>query len=151
MENRKIKTELLNKYIGQEKELLDFIKADKEVFERILGKVEIDKHLGYYTAEFYIDHNNYIEIFEVVMNEIYSADIDRKFQDHLFDLLNSLEPVSIDFKLTENEVEVKDVWLEGHEEWDFEINLLKPIDYIFENCTASEVGREDYCERTTDK
>ena len=134
MENRKIKTELLNKYIGQEKELLDFIKNSKEVFERILEKVEIDKHLGYYTAEFYIDHNNYIELFETVMNEIYSADIDRKFQDRLVDLLNSLEPVSIDFKLTENEMAVEDVYLKGHEEWDFEITLKKPIDHIFENC-----------------
>lgn len=134
MENRKIKIELLNKYIGQQKELLDFIKADKEVFERILGKIEIDKHLGYYSAEFYIDNNNYIELFETAMNEIYSADIDRKFQDRLFDLLNSLEPVSIDFKLTENEMAVEDVYLKGHEEWDFEITLKKPIDYIFENC-----------------
>ena len=134
MENRKIKIEILEKYIGQQKELLDFIKNSKEVFERILAKIEIDTHIGYDTAEFYIDHNNYIEIFEVVMNEIYSADIDRNFQDHLFDLLNKLEPVSIDFKLTENEVDVKDVWLEGHEEWDFEITLKKPLDYIFENC-----------------
>ena len=134
MENRKIKIELLEKYIGQQKELLDFIKNSKEVFERILAKIEIDTHIGYYTAEFYIDHNNYIEIFETVMNEIYGADIDSKFQDRLFDLLNSLEPVSIDFKLTENEMMVKDVWLEGHKEWDYEITLLKPVDYIFENC-----------------
>ena len=134
MENRKIKIELLEKYIGQQKELLDFIKGNKEVFERILGKVEIDKHLGYYTAEFYIDHNNYTELFETLMKEIYSADIDRKPQHHLFDLLNSLEPVSIDFKLTENEMTVEDVYLKGYEEWDFEITLLKPIDYIFENC-----------------
>lgn len=84
------------------------------------------------------------------MNEIYSSDIDSKFQGHLLDLLNSLEPVSIDFKLTENEMNVKDIFLEGHKEWDFEITLLKPIDYIFENCTASEVGREDYCERIND-
>ena len=134
MENIKIKTELLEKYIGQQKELLDFIKNSKEVFERILEKVEIDKYLGYYTAEFYIDHNNYIELFEALMKEICGADIDSKFQDHLFDLLNSLEPVSIDFKLTENEMNVKDIFLEGHKEWDFEITLLKPIDYIFENC-----------------
>ena len=134
MENRKIKTELLNKYIGQEKELVDFIKADKEIFERRLAKVEIDKHIGYYTAEFYINHDACYELFEALMKEIYSADIDSKFQDHLFDLLNSLEPVSIDFKLTENEMDVKDVWLEGHKEWDYEITLLKPIDYIFENC-----------------
>ena len=134
MENRKIKTELLEKYIGQQKELLDFIKADKEVFERILGKTEIDKHLGYYSAEFYIDHNNYTELFETVMKEIYDANIDRKSQDHLFDLLNKLEPVSIDFKLTENEMAVEDVYLKGYEEWDFEITLKKPIDYIFENC-----------------
>lgn len=134
MENRKIKIELLEKYIGQEKELLDFIKNSKEVFERILGKVEIDKHLGYYTAEFYIDKDACYDLFEALMNEIYSADIDSKFQDHLFDLLNSLEPVSIDFLLTENEMNVKDVYLEGHEEWDFEITLTKPIDYIFENC-----------------
>lgn len=134
MENRKIKTELLEKYIGQQKELLDFIKNSKEVFERILGKVEIDKHLGYYSAEFCIDKDSCYELFETVMNEIYSSDIDSKFQDHLFDLLNSIEPVSIDFKLTENEMNVKDIFLEGHKEWDFEITLLKPIDYIFENC-----------------
>ena len=134
MENRKIKIELLEKYIGQQKELLDFIKNSKEVFERILKKVQIDKHLGYYNAEFYIDKNACYDLFETIMNEIYSADIDRKFQDHLFDLLDSLEPVSIDFKLTENEMTVEDVYLEGHKEWDFEITLLKPIDYIFENC-----------------
>lgn len=134
MENRKIKIELLEKYIGQQKELLDFIKKSKEVFERILGKVEIDKFLGYYTAEFYIDKDACYDLFEAVMKEIYSADIDRKFQDHLFDLLNRLEPVSIDFKLTENEMDVKDIFLEGHKEWDFEITLTKPIDYIFQNC-----------------
>lgn len=134
MENRKIKTELLNKYIGQEKELLDFIKADKEVFERILKTVEIDKYLGHYTAEFYIDKDACYDLFEAVMNEIYNSDIDSKFQGHLLDLLNSIEPVSIDFKLTENEMAVKDVFLEGHKEWDFEITLLKPIDYIFQNC-----------------
>ena len=150
MENRKIKTELLNKYIGQEKELLDFIKADKEVFERILGRVEIDKYLGYYTAEFYIDKDSCDDLFETAMKEICGADIDGKFQGHLLDLLNSLEPASIEFRLTENEMAVKDIFLEGRKEWDFEISLLKPIDYIFENCTASEVGREDYCERIKD-
>ena len=134
MKNRKIKAELLNKYIGQEKELLDFIKSNKKVFDRILGKVEIDTHIGYYEAEIYINQDACYELFEAVMKEIYSADIDSKFQDHLFDLLNSLEPVSIDFKLTENEMMVKDVWLEGHQEWDFEITLLKPVEYIFENC-----------------
>ena len=44
------------------------------------------------------------------MNEICGADIDGKFQGHLLDLLNSLEPVSIDFKLTENEMAVKDIF-----------------------------------------
>ena len=68
MENRKIKIELLEKYIGQEKELLDFIKADKEVFEKILKKVQIDKHLGYHTAEFYINHDACYDLFEAVLN-----------------------------------------------------------------------------------
>lgn len=107
--------------------------ADKEIFERILAKVEIDKHLGYYETEIYINQDACYELFEKVMKEIYSTDIGSKFQDHLFDLLNKLEPASIGFKLTENEAEVKDVYL-GHEEWDYEITLLKPIDYIFENC-----------------
>ena len=134
MENKKIKTELLKKYLGQEKELLDFIENDKEVFEKISRKVKIYHYLGYYVVEFYIDQNSYNNLFELLMKEIYSSNHTEEYQNHLFDCLNKLEPISIDFQVSEKEMSVKDVYLEGHKEWDFEITLLKSLDYIFDNC-----------------
>ena len=71
MENKKIKKELLNKYLGQEKELFDFVKNDKKIYEKTLNRLEIDYYLGYYTVEFYIDQNSYNDLFELLMKEIY--------------------------------------------------------------------------------
>lgn len=138
MENEKIKKELLDKYLGQEKELLDFVKNNKEIYEKILNKVEIDYYLGYYTVDFYIDQNFYNDLFELLMKEIYKSNNIEEYQNHLFDCLNKLEPISIDFQVTEKEMSVKDVYLKGYEEWDFEITLLKSLEYIFDNCNRLE-------------
>ena len=138
MDNEKIKKELLNKYLEQEKELFDFVKNDKEVYERILNNVEIDTHLGVYVVEFYIDQNLYSDLFEIIMKEIYNSNNEKDYQDHLFDCLNNLEPVSIDFEVTDKEMLVKDIYLKSYEEWDFEITLLKSLDYIFDNCNRLE-------------
>lgn len=138
MNNEKIKKELLNKYLGQEKELFDFIKNNKETYKKILNNVEIDTYLGYYVVEFYIDQNSYWDLYETLLKEIYSSDIEKNNQDHLFDCLNNLEPISIDFEVTDKEMLVKDVYLDSYEEWDFEITLLKSLDYIFDNCNRLE-------------
>ena len=138
MNNEKIKKELLNKYLEQEKELFDFVKNDKEIYEKILNNVEIDTYLGYYTVEFYVDQNSYYNLFEVILKEIYNSDNEKNYQDHLFDCLNKLEPISIDFEVTDKEMLVKDVYLDSYEEWDFEITLLKSLDYIFDNCKRLE-------------
>lgn len=138
MKNEKIKKELLDKYLGQEKELLDFVKNNKEIYEKILNKVEIDYYLGYYTVEFYIDQNFYNDLFELLMKEIYKSNNTEEYQNHLFDCLNKLEPISIDFQVTDKEISIKDIYLKGHEEWDFEITLLKSLEYIFDNCNKLE-------------
>lgn len=138
MNNEKIKKELLNKYLGQEKELFDFIKNNKETYKKILNNVEIDTYLGYYVVEFYIDQNSYWDLYETLLKEIYSSDIEKNNQDYLFDCLNNLEPISIDFEVTDKEMLVKDVYLDSYEEWDFEITLLKSLDYIFDNCKRLE-------------
>jgi|GEM_PF-3811265 hypothetical protein len=138
MNNEKIKKELLNKYLGQEKELFDFVKNDKEIYEKTLNKVEIDYYTGYYTVDFYIDQNSYNDLFELLMKEIYKSNNTEEYQNHLFDCLNKLEPISIDFQVTEKEMSVKDVYLDSYEEWDFEITLLKSLDYIFNNCNKLE-------------
>ena len=134
MDNKKIKKELLNKYLGQEKELFDFIKNNKEIYEKILDKIEFDYYLGYYTVEFYIEQNFYSDLFELLMKEIYNSNCIEEYQNHLFDCLNKLEPVSIDFEVSDKEMSIKDVYLKSYEEWDFEITLLKSLDYIFDNC-----------------
>ncbi len=138
MENVKIKKELLDKYLGQEKELLDFVKSNKELFEKVLNKINIDYYLGYYIVEFYIEQNSYNDLFELLIEEIYNSDNEKDYQDYLFDCLNSLEFISIDFEVTDREMSVKDIYLKGHEEWDFEIILLKSLDYIFDNCKRLE-------------
>lgn len=72
------------------------------------------------------------------MKEIYNSNNEKDYQDHLFDCLNNLEPVSIDFEVTDKEMLVKDIYLKSYEEWDFEITLLKSLDYIFDNCNRLE-------------
>ena len=134
MENKRIKTELLKKYLGQKKELLDFVKNDKELFGKTLNKVKIYHYLGYYVVEFYIEQNSYYKIFEIIFDKICNSNETDDVKNHLIDCLNKLEPISIDFQVSEKEMSVKDVYLEGHKEWDFEITLLKSLDYIFDNC-----------------
>lgn len=138
MDNEKIKKELLNKYLNQEKELFDFVKNDKEIYEKTLNKVDIDYYTGYYTIDFYIDQNSYNDLFELLMKEIYKSNNTEEYQNHLFDCLNKLEPISIDFQVTEKEMSIKDIYLKSYEEWDFEITLLKSLDYIFDNCKRVE-------------
>ena len=134
LNNRKIKEEVLKKYLSQEKDLLNFVVKDSNVLSRILDNIEVDTHLGLYTVDFFIVQNSYWDLFEIIMKEIYSSDNEEDYQDHLFDCLNKLKFVSIDFEVTDKEMYVKDVYSDSYEEWDFEITLLKSLDYIFDNC-----------------